>query len=296
MVMNNSQPKIAVVLNAFKRTAFLELQLDAIENQTIKPVNIFVWQNDGGTIDEKIMSRFTIAKCSDNLGVWARFAYALNIDADYICVFDDDTIPGNRWFENCIKTIKEHDGLLGTRGLRYMSSKRYHPFEHYGWGNPNEETIQVDIVGHAWFFKREHLAHFWSEMPPQNASKIAGEDIHFSYMLQKFGLGTYVPPHPKNDKSLWGSLPEYSEKIGTDNNAISSSQSALSRFDIALQYYTNRGFKLCLGVKDRLKKGIVVGSGVRGSNSIRNIVNKNAMIKKLAKWTLRQLEKIGIYI
>jgi len=294
--MNNSQPKIAVVLNAFKRTNFLELQLDAIESQTIKPVDIFVWQNDGGTIDDKLMSRFTIAKCSDNLGVWARFAYALNIDADYICVFDDDTIPGNRWFENCIKTIKLHDGLLGTRGLRYMSPKRYHPFEHYGWGNPNEEAIQVDIVGHAWFFKREYLAHFWSEMPPQSASKVAGEDIHFSYMLQKHGLGTYVPPHPKNDKSLWGSLPEYGEKIGTDNNAISSSQSALSRFDIALQYYTSRGFKLCLSAKDRLKKGVVVGSGVRGSNSIRNIVNKNAMIKKLAKWTLRQLEKIGIYI
>ena len=294
--MKTSQPKIAVVLNAFKRTKFLELQLDAVESQTIKPVDIFVWQNDGGTIDEKLKSRFTVAKCSENLGVWARFAYALNINADYICVFDDDTIPGNRWLENCINTIKVYDGLLGTRGLRYMSPKRYHPFEHYGWGNPNEETIQVDIVGHAWFFKRDHLAYFWSEMPPQNASKIVGEDIHFSYMLQKNGLGTYVPPHPKNDKSLWGSLPEYGEKLGIDNNAISSSQSALSRFDKALQYYTNRGFKLCLSPKNRLKKGIVVGAGVRGNNTIRNIVNKNSMIKKLAKSILRQLEKIGFYI
>lgn len=295
-MVNNQDYKIAVVLNAFKRTEYLELQLNAMENQTIKPIGIYVWQNAGGEIPEHLKSRFTIAECSENFGVWARFAFALNIDADYICVFDDDTIPGAKWFENCVNTIKEHDGLLGTRGLRYQSPKRYHPFEHYGWGNPNEETIQVDIVGHAWFFKREHLAMFWSEMPSKEASKIAGEDIHFSYMLQKFGLGTYVPPHPKNDKSLWGSLPEYGNKIGMDDNAISSDQSALSRFDIALQYYTQKGFTLCLSFNERLKKGVVIGSGVRGNNRIRELINKNKKVKVFAKWLLVKLEKIGVHI
>jgi len=296
MVKEKSKKTVAVVLNAFKRTDYLELQLDAVEKQTITPSNIYVWQNAGGEIPEHLKSRFILSECSDNLGVWARFAYALNINADYICIFDDDTIPGERWLENCLNTIKDYDGLLGTRGLRYMSPKRYHPFEHYGWGNPNEETIQVDIVGHTWFFKREYLAHFWSEMPPKDASFIAGEDIHFSYMLQKNGIGTYVPPHPKNDMSLWGSLPEYGEKLGTSDIAISSSQTALSRFDIALQYYTNRGFKLCLSAKDRLKKGVVIGSGVRGNNTIREIVNKNKIVKKIAKLILKLLEKIGIHI
>lgn len=288
--------KVAVVLNAFKRTEYLELQLDAIENQTVKPSEIYVWQNTGSVIPEHLKSRFILAECSENLGVWARFAFALNINADYICVFDDDTVPGEKWFENCIDTIKEHDGLLGTRGLRYQSPKRYHPFEHYGWGNPNEETMQVDIVGHSWFFRREHLAMFWSEMPPKDASHIAGEDIHFSYMLQKFGLATYVPPHPKNDKALWGSLPEHGNKIGMDNNAISSDQTALSRFDIALQYYTNRGFTLYLSFNERLKKGIVIGPGVRGNNCIRRIINKNRILKRFAKWSLLKLEKCGIHI
>ena len=295
-MVSDKDYKIAVVLNVYKRTEYLELQLDAIEAQTISPSEIYVWQNKGGTIPENLKSRFILAECSENLGVWARFAFALNIDADYICIFDDDTIPGERWFENCINTIKKYDGLLGTRGLRYLSPKRYHPFEHYGWGNPNEETMKVDIVGHAWFFRRKHLAMFWSEMPPIDASKIAGEDIHFSYMLQKFGLATYVPPHPKDDLSLWGSLPEYGKKIGTDKNAISSDQTALSRFDIALQYYTNKGFTLYLGINERLKKGIVIGSGVRGNNTIRNLVNKSPKIKAFAKWFLEKLEKIGIHI
>ena len=295
MVKNKLTPKISVVLNAYKRTDYLALQLDAIENQTIKPHEIFVWQNAGGEIDKNLMHRFIIARCSENLGVWARFAFALNVRADYICIFDDDTIPGNRWFENCLNTLKEYDGLLGTRGLRYHSTKRYHPFEHYGWGNPNDETVQVDIVGHAWFFRREYLSFFWSEMPPIESNYIAGEDIHFSYMLQKFGIGTYVPPHPKNDKNLWGSLPEHGLKIGTDNNAISSSQTALSRFDNALRYYTKNGFKLFRETNHEEKRVLVVGSGLRGNKKIRALVNKNKVLKNFGKWLLKKIEKLGIY-
>ncbi|WP_114785920.1 glycosyltransferase family 2 protein [Vibrio tetraodonis] len=298
MVENNS-PRIAVVLNAFKRTQYLPLQVEAIEGQTIKPDKIYLWHNFGESLPDEIKHQCIIAECSENLGVWARFAYALNIDADYICVFDDDTIPGNRWFENCLQTMETHEGLLGTRGLRFLSSKRYHPFESYGWGkgDSNEETQQVDIVGHAWFFKREWLAAFWSELPPSNASKIAGEDIHFSYALQKYlGISTYVPPHPINDKSLWGSLPEYGEKLGTDNAAISSSQTALNRFDIALQYYVRNGFQLCLSFSDRLQKGVVLGSGIRTNTFVRSITNKSPFLKNSGKKLLTLLSKLGIHI
>jgi hypothetical protein len=295
MVRNDK--KIAVLLNAYKRTDYLELQLDAIESQTIKPSEVYVWQNAGGIIPEHLKERFILAECSENLGVWARFSFALNIDADYICAFDDDTIPGARWFENCLKTMDEHEGLLGTRGLRFMSPKRYHPFQSFGWDDPSDEVAEVDIVGHAWFFKKEWLAAFWSELPPVDASKIAGEDIHFSYMIQKrLGLKTYVPPHPESDKSLWGSLPEYGKKIGTDNVAISSSESALSRFDIALHYYTKNGFKLCLSKSERLKSGVVLGSGVRSSENIRSFARKHPLLKRIGKFILHKLDKFGIHI
>jgi hypothetical protein len=33
--------------------------------------------------------------------------------------------------------------------------------------------------------------------------------MHFSYMLQKYAnIPTYVPPHPRNNKELWGSTKE----------------------------------------------------------------------------------------
>lgn len=298
-MVDTAHPKIAVVLNAFKRTKYLPLQIKAIEEQTIKPDGIFVWHNFGEDIPEEVKDKCIIAACSENLGVWARFAYALNIDADYICVFDDDTIPGSRWFENCLETMKTNEGLLGTRGLRFLSSKRYHPFESYGWGHgdSNEAVQQVDIVGHSWFFKREWLSAFWGELPPTDASKIAGEDIHFSYTLQKYlGISTFVPPHPQSDKSLWGSLPEYGEKLGTDEAAISSSQTALNRFDIALQYYIKNDFQLCMTLNQRLKKGVVVGSGVRTNRMIRTITNRNPKLKLVGRKVLAILSRLGIHI
>jgi hypothetical protein len=48
-----------------------------------------------------------------------------------------------------------------------------------------EKVGEADIVGHSWFFERELLTAFWRELPDPKFDR-AGEDIHFSYMLQKY--------------------------------------------------------------------------------------------------------------
>jgi hypothetical protein len=196
---------ITVILNGYLRPEFLSTQLDAIHNQTIQPKEIMLWQNSSDGFEESITNKLTTVKSNKNLGVWARFAFALNAKTEYICIFDDDTIPGKKWLENCLETIKTHEGLLGTIGLVYDSPHNYLEHTRYGWDNPNEETVRVDIVGHCWFFKREWLSAFWREFAPVEYSFV-GEDMFFSYAIQKYlGLNTYVPPHPKNDKDMWGS-------------------------------------------------------------------------------------------
>ncbi len=288
---------ISVILNAYKRTEHLECQLEAVRQQTVRPEKIYVWQNAGGVIPDYLKSQFILAECNENLGVWSRFAYALNADTEYICVLDDDTIPGPKWFENCLKTMETHEGLLGTRGLRFLSPKCYHPFQSFGWDEPNDSVVQVDIVGHAWFFKREWLAAFWSELPPANASKIAGEDIHFSYAIQKrLGLSTYVPPHPSGDLDLWGSIPKYGRTLGMDKAAISSEREALSRFDIALNYYTSRGFVLCQSTTDRMKEGIVIDTGLRTNAELRAALEKSPFLHKLVKLFVKWLARCKVYI
>jgi hypothetical protein len=147
------------------------------------------------------------------------------LEQDFIVKPEGYTIPGERWLENCIKTMETNEGLLGTVGLLYpnpLPSQHSSYYEHYlrfGWppsGN-NDKTIQVDLVGHSWFFKKEWLQYLVRELPDPKYNT-CGEDMHFSYMLQKYaGIPTFVPPHPKNDKSLWGST---KGEYGGDANSL----------------------------------------------------------------------------
>jgi len=238
---------ITVVLNGYKRGHHLEKQLNAIKNQTIKPKEIMLWQNLGENFDKKLTNQTIHASSNKNFGVWARFAYSLNADSEYICIFDDDTIPGCKWLENCLNTIEEYDGLLGTIGVRFKSKTSYLPIERVGWANPNEKVEKVDIVGHSWFFKREWLSSFWRELPTLEQSRLVGEDMHFSYTLQKFlNKNTYVPPHPINDMSMWGSLPDTAWSIGQDSAAISMNHNNLNVMSKTFVDYVNKGFKLMI--------------------------------------------------
>jgi hypothetical protein len=237
---------ISVVLNCYKRPHALNDQYQALLNQSLKPKNIFIWQNKGDfdnfkPLNDQVANNCVTAISNANFGVWARFAYALNCRTKYVCVFDDDTIPGSRWLENCYNTIQTHEGLLGTIGVIF-NDLNYSSYVRHGWANPNEKIEQVDIVGHSWFFKREWLGSYWRDCDLP-VHYLSGEDVHFSYCLQKFlGLKTYVPPHPINDTSMWGSQHDTAMKLGVDNVAISCNFHG-SHFGQNLVHYKNKGFK-----------------------------------------------------
>lgn len=222
---------ISVVLNGFRRPAHLQSQISALHAQSVLPNEIMLWYNNPGDasaayIDYGISRDAITAFCSHNLGVWARFAYALNATSNYVCVLDDDTIPGRRWLENCLNTMSTHEGMLGTVGLEYVNplppdQSHYHePYIRHGWpdGGNNEHVVEVDFVGHAWFFRREWLGCMFRE-PLEPRYRLCGEDIHFSHMLQKYlNVKTYVPPHPKNDMTLWGSTNGFN--LGSDDVSL----------------------------------------------------------------------------
>jgi hypothetical protein len=235
--------EITAILNGYKRPHFLKEQVDAIRNQTIKPKEIMLWQNNTEGFDKELTDTLLTASCNRNLGVWSRFIFALNAKTEYICIFDDDTIPGEMWFENCLETMKTHEGLLGTVGLIFQHPDTYHYHTRYGWADSNIfEPLKVDIVGHAWFFKREWLSTYFRELPPIDLP-IVGEDMHFSFMLQKYlGINTYVPPHPTHDKRYWGSTKGW--EYGTEKNALSAIPQNLHLMDVYFKELVNKGFKL----------------------------------------------------
>ena len=249
---------ISVILTVYARPHNLDLQIEAIQNQTIPPdeIIIVVDKNQKIDFDIKKYKHFQVVQFHKNIGVWGRFSIALLTRNPFICVFDDDTIPGSKWFENCINTYKKVDGLLGTVGVLFnKGSLDYDYSKRIGWPSANSEIKRADIVGHSWFFKREHIEAYWQNTDNHAKFKKSGEDIHFSYILKnKLGLNTYVPPHPKNDTSLWGSLPEYANSLGSDKNALSLETISTLRMSSYMKKVRKDGFIFLSEISDNQTK------------------------------------------
>jgi len=211
---------ITTILTVYKRPMeYLKEQILALNKQTIRSEDVWIWYNkpeeQTGHYDLTSLGAKVIYS-SHNFKFHGRFALGLLAKTKYIAVFDDDTVPGIKWFENCINTIENgYDGILGTTGVVLDSDTGYVPNHKFGWnGNRVNEVKEVDLVGHAWFMKKEHLRHLWKQEP---VTWETGEDMQLSYFAQKHsGVKTFVPPHPEDDISLWGSHPEKGIEYGTD--------------------------------------------------------------------------------
>ncbi len=210
---------ITVILNCYRRPEYLKEQIDSIRNQTIKPKEIWVWINhheDNASFDFDSVGADKIIKNDYNWKFYGRFSAALLAQTKFVALFDDDTIPGSRWFENCLETYKTHPGILGGVGV-LLKENRYYGHNRVGWSNPNESVQEVDLVGHAWFVERKNIIDLWREEP---FCWDNGEDIQLSYMAQKYsGTKTYVPPHPAGNLDMFSSTKGMS--YGVDNKATS---------------------------------------------------------------------------
>lgn len=237
---------ITVILNCYKRPQYLQEQIEAIRSQTVKPLDIWIWYNKPENQDQYDLNDLgcKVITCNHNFKFHGRFALGLLAQTEYVAFFDDDTIPGNKWFENCLNTIQSgNDGILGTIGI-LLEGEYYKPNSRVGWAeNNNSTTVEVDLVGHAWFMKKEYLKYLWYEEP---ISWDNGEDMQLSYQAQKYGnVKTFVPPHPINDLNLWGSIPSKGLQYGNDKNAswLSNTNHTPLRNDI-VKKQINKGWKI----------------------------------------------------
>jgi hypothetical protein len=239
------ESNITAIVNIFRRTYSLEQQIRSIREQSIPPKSIMIWNNGNREVDltkYKNDPFFKVFDCNYNSGVWSRFLISQLADTEYVCIFDDDTIPGNNWFKNCLECMNNKEALYGTIGVVFKDSDTTYDFHiRHGWDNPNNKPKPVDIVGHSWFFKKDWICYFTREPPKVKEQFSVGEDMHFSYMLQKYGnIPTYVPPHPSDDISLFGSIPRTAYAYGQDGN---SGSNVVGNFNTAYSECISNGFK-----------------------------------------------------
>lgn len=234
---------ITTIIQIYKRPNYLQEQIEAVKNQTVKSDKIVIVHNEG-EIKFKYPKDIQLVYANPNLKFHLRYAVGLLMNTEYISMLDDDTIPQPRWYENCIETIKKHNCICVTNGriVDRKNKTQYGP----GWSNPSNNERLVDFGGHALFFKKSTLKYMWyDEIIEYNT----GEDIQLSANAQIYGnIPTYVPPHPRENKNLWGADPEKSMKYGCDEMSswiVNKETHNSERFKL-FDEYVKKGWKLVL--------------------------------------------------
>lgn len=216
---------ITAIMTGYNRPMNLITQVKAIDAQTVPPDDIFLWYNQGDAHQISVLSelkglRVKHVKCDHNFKFHGRFALAMLAQTEYVAIFDDDSIPGPDWFKSCLETLETHEGILGASGV-ILKGPTYYPYFNAGWnatpGVSRDIPVEVDLVGHAWFIRKEYLKFMWMEEP---LSWDNCEDLQLSFLAQKYGgIRTYCTPHPNDNQDIWGSID--GQRLGTDTVATS---------------------------------------------------------------------------
>ena len=224
---------INVILTVWKRNN-LEEQLNAIKNQTVDVSEIYVYQNESHIDISYLKDKYDFKHVHSkdmNFKFHGRFTLPLLFTSEYTAIFDDDTIPNPRWLEHCLSVSRERNCIVGANGRNYS-----------GIGDRdccgNNDDVQVDIVGHCWFFKTEWIHHMWREPAPTFEN---GEDIHFCASCKLHGgIDSYFPSG--KDVMSWGDVKQ--AQFGSDDHASWKKQEHTPTRMKLYEYWMGKGWEV----------------------------------------------------
>jgi len=225
--------EITAILTAYRRPALLRAQAEAVRQQSAPPHQLWLWANAPDAAMQKAIEgqrwdRTVI--CGDNAHVHARFALALLAATEFVAVFDDDALPGAEWFANCLRVMTASPGILGSAGVRLVQNA-YRGRTLYGWHAPQRDTMEVDLVGHAWFLRTEWVKYLFAAPAVVGTN---GEDIELAARAFRLGgVRCFCPPHPPDEPRCWGSL--RGVELGSDAAAMSRRPTHLDERDQVVQ-------------------------------------------------------------
>ncbi|XP_058094505.1 uncharacterized protein LOC131240355 [Magnolia sinica] len=219
-------PKITVILNHFKRKTLCS-QLDSLLHQTVPFHSIWVLAFGSPNelslkriVDSYNNSKISFVSSSYDFKYYGRFQMALQTEADFVYILDDDMIPGKKMLEilsHVAGTEKYQNSVLGSIGRILPFRQKDFSFPSYrkfrskeaGLYLPDpayditvDRIVQVDFLSSSWFLSADLVKTLFVETP---FTFITGEDLHLSYQLQKYrNAGSFVLPINPKDKETWG--------------------------------------------------------------------------------------------
>jgi len=236
----------AAVLTLYKRDN-LDSQLKSLLNQTMRPARIVIVTNENhvnprvGHDTVAALRHHAIPVDQAAFPTWntkfhGRFAVALLLETDRVLLLDDDTLPCNRWVENCHRLVSSDDCIVTANGRTLRGNTDDGP--SYGDGRFVEEDVEVDFGGHSWFMSTKRLCDMWSFSPVTFSN---GEDIHLSAASQIVsGTKTVVPVQPSSDTTLWG---DSNNSLGLDQHATWRTGDHIMMRRSVIEEWKRRGWK-----------------------------------------------------
>mgnify|MGYP001442468499 CR=1 FL=1 len=182
---------LLVVLTQYKRN-HLEKQLELINNQTIKPDYLVVFQNENHVDISHLKNKYNFIhiKSDYNTKYFGRFASCFTFPVDICMVLDDDIMPGSNCLKNYMDQCINLNAIIGGNG-------------RIGINNPNKSRLNqpgdigcrgshclVDFVGHLWCFKKDWLYYMFAIKP---FTQDTGEDMHLCFSSKVLGnINSYL--------------------------------------------------------------------------------------------------------
>ncbi|MGJ8522724.1 hypothetical protein R84981_001415 [Carnimonas sp. R-84981] len=217
-IFKNEDSGWSAVITMWKRTDYLEEQLEALFNQTIPPDQIIILQNGNHfVVAPELVTKYGLQIIrSDVNSLYTRWIVGYLCDSEYICVLDDDVIPGRHWIELCINTSKEGNALVGPSGRKAAldnKDRAWDSVENLG----KDEALECDWVCNAYFFKKEWIKYIVGCARYNNTQKTF-DDIQLATTLkQNGGIKAMVPPQRSRDGEWSGHT---KRQYGHDEHAL----------------------------------------------------------------------------
>jgi len=194
---DNADGNVTVILTVWKRN-YLEEQIEAIINQTVRPYQVWIYQCGDFVNTKKLRRIFPNIQwinSSINLKYFGRFSLAVYAKSDYVWILDDDVIPSRSWLSESEKMCNMMNAIISSTGriISYNDVKKDDTIDlrRYLIGDGHDEMVcnfndkqrVVDFGCNSWLFKKEWMNLFW-KIPPYTLDN--AEDIHLSATCKIF--------------------------------------------------------------------------------------------------------------
>src|SRR5487761_789304 len=116
----NITANITAIITAYRRPGNILPLVHSLRAPTVRAAALWGWANEPNEKMKAVLAEVKldrIVTSSDNARFHGRFALALLARTEYVAIFDDDSLPGPKWFENCLTTMSDTPGILGTAGI-----------------------------------------------------------------------------------------------------------------------------------------------------------------------------------